>query len=247
MIERDEDGLLISDFMKSLDEQIAISLNRHRGRHGHFFQGRPKITPILDDDHLAARMTYTHAQPVHHGLVERAEQWPGLSSFRAVCDGKPTLEVAYLDEEAWREAGGRQRDIAAFTETVSIPLAMPRKWQRLSELELETARRAHEQSVRGREREKAAERAAAGDRRRLPRPSYYTRLDPFSRPAGPPKRGPQPWAHANEHAREEYREAYSVMLESYRVASETFRATGQLCAFPAGTRPPWIREAFELS
>ena len=238
-VETDEEALNISDFMKALDQKIAQDLNKLRGRHGHFFRGRPRIIAILDDLHVARRMTYTHTQPVHHGLVERVEEWPGLSSFRAVCDGKSSVDLAYLNDEAWHEAGARPETIADYTQTVSVPVSMPGLWRQLSERELRAARRAHETSVRDVERQEAVNRR----HRRLPKGSHYTRIDPFERPKGPVEDKPKPWAHATEEDEKAYREAYSKMLAAYRVASVRFRKTGVLCAFPAGTRPPWIARA----
>ena len=237
----DRDAPEISKFLQTLNQTIAETLNRLLGRTGHFFRGKPKITAILDDTALFGRMTYTHAQAVHHGLVERPEDWLGLSSFRSVCDGKASVEVPYFDEAAWREAGGGESQIAAFTTMISVPLSTPRKWEGLSALELRAARRAHELSVRDREREKNAERAS-GARRSLPKPSHYAKIDPFSRPSGPVKRGPRPWAYGTPEAVEAYRTSYSDMLEVYRVASAKFRKTGKLGVFPAGTFPPWSWE-----
>jgi len=189
--------------------------------------------------HLQERLTYIHAQPVHHDLVARAEDWPGLSSFRAVCDGQPTVDVAWLHEVNWRQAGGRREQISAHTSTVSIPITPLPMWQKLSERELHAARRAHERSVRDREREKAAERVASGHRS-LGKPSRLTKTDPFSRPKGPPKRAPQPWAHGSSEAVAAFRAAYSAMIAAYREASGRFRTSGVLCEFPEGTFPPWV-------
>ncbi len=241
-VDTDEDALDISDYMKDLDQEIAQNLNKLRGRHGHFFEGRPSITAVLDGTRVLGGMTYTHAQPVHHGLVERVEEWPGLSSFRAVCDGESSVEVAYLDEAAWREAGARPSEIGDYTQTASIPLSMPFEWEGLSERARRDARRAHERCVRDKERKKLIERAASGDRRRLPKPASYTRVDPFSRPENTTRK-PKPWAYGDKDAVEAFVAAYSLMLESYRAASLQFRSTGVLCAFPAGTRPPWISRA----
>jgi hypothetical protein len=172
----DSDAPKISKFLKTLNQTLAQSLNELRGRDGHFFRGKPSVLPILDDAAVADRMTYTHAQAVHHGLVERVEDWVGLSSFRAVCEGKSSLEVPFFDEKAWRESGSVREQVEAFTTTVSIPISNPMKWDRLSARELRAARRAHEESVRDRERAKRAERKAEGEsahcrtRRRTRRP-----------------------------------------------------------------------------
>lgn len=126
---------------------------------------------------------------------------------------------------------------------MSVPVRLPGLWRELSELELRAARRAHEKSVRDVERQQAVNRAARGQHRRLPKGSSYTKIDPFERPKGPVKNSPKPWAHATDADEEAYRDAYSEMLAVYRVASARFRDTGVLCAFPAGTRPPWIARA----
>lgn len=234
----DRDAPKISLFLKTLNQALAVSLNALRGRDGHFFRGKPSVLPILDDAAVADRMTYTHAQAVHHGLVERAEDWIGLSSFRAVCDGKSSLEVPYFDEKAWREESGEPSDVEAFTKTISIPISNPMEWDRLSPRALHGARRAHEASVRDRERAKRAERKAEGEHRALPKASSYARTNPYSRPAGPPKRRPMPWAHGSKKAVEEYRQRYSRMLEVHARASAKFRATGKLGKFPTGTFGP---------
>lgn len=242
-VETDEDALDLSDFMKALDQQIAQDLNRLRGREGHFFRGRPRETPILEVAYLLERITYTHTQPVHHGLVERVEEWPGLSSFRAVCEGRASVEVSCLREDEWREAGADPRAIGEFTDSVSVPLSTPPMWAELSETARRAERSAHEASVRAREREESVGRRARGEHRRLPKGEHYRRIDPFSRPDGPPARREKPWAHADAASVQAYREAFSVMLAAYRVASARFRATGVLCAFPVGTLPPWIARA----
>ncbi len=234
-----DDGRPITPFLKTLNQKLANDFNTHRDRGGHFVKGKPHVTAIVDDAHLQDRLTYTHAQPVRHDLVERVEDWPGLCSFRAVCDGTPTLAVSYLDEVSWRDAGGRTEEIADYTSTVEIPITPIPKWQALNERELRAARRAHERSVRDREADKAAERKAAGQHRGLGDPSRLTKVDPFSHTTGPKKRTPQPWAHGSKDAVEAYRRAYSEVLAAYRAASERFRATRVLGEFPEGTFPPW--------
>lgn len=241
-VDTDEDAMNVSAFMKALDEVIAMRLNDLRGRRGHFFAGKPSITPILDEAHVLAKMLYAHAQPVHHGLVARVEQWLGLSSFRAVVEGKSSVELAIFDEKKWREAGARKAEREAFTTTVSIPLARPIAWDRLSTPNVRAARRAHEASVREREREKEAERKSEG-LTAPPKGAHYETIDPFSRPVKPSKRTPKPVAHGDAEAVAKYREAYCLVRAAHRRASAQFRRTGVLCPFPAGTFPPWIERA----
>lgn len=245
MVRSDADGPRVSKFMKAFDQFVAEKLNRLRDRHGHFFQGRPSIEPIFDEEHVLARMAYAHAQPVHHGLVESVEGWPGLSSFRAVCDGADGIEVRCPDREACLALLGRRARKRGLSDTITIPIATPLFWQELSPEAQREARAAHEATVLGREREKALEREAEPLSCPLPEGEHYTTIEPRSRPSKPPTRKPRPWGHGSAEARQQYREAYAQMLASYREASERFRSSGILCPFPAGTFPPWIDQARE--
>jgi hypothetical protein len=116
------------------------------------------------------------------------------------------------------------------------------EWDRLSPAGVYAGRRAHERSVRDRERDKRAERKSEGEHRALPNPASYAKVDPYSRSGGPLKRSPKPWAHGSKKAVAEYRERYSRILEVYEVASAKFRSTGRLGKFPTGTFAPWSWE-----
>jgi len=88
------------------------------------------------------------------------------------------------------------------------------------------------------EAEMEAKRIAG--RVRLPSPGSFVKVDPRSRPKNKKRGKPQPWAHGSPEQVRAYREAYSTMCAAYAVASEQYRTTGTLCAFPAGTFPPRI-------
>ena len=228
------DGPQLSQFMQTLNQQIAQDFNRLRDRSGHFFAGRFKPLAILDEDSLLERVAYVHAQPVHHGLVERVEDWPGLSSFRAVCEGETAVKVMMSATVGARE--------------IRIPLAPMPMWEGRSARQQRLQRRAHRRVIHEREREKALERKATETESSQPGPatldpSRHRHTDPYSRPRGPRKRTPQPWAHGSQRDVIAYRDAYSVVRATHRVASARVRASGQLCVFPAGTFPPWIMEA----
>ncbi len=226
----------LDSFMQYLKSRVALHLNVERVRDGAFFKRRYRAEPILSDDAAIAIMQYVHQQPVKHELTERATEWPGLSSFASVIDGKPTLDVAWLDEIAWREAGARRREIAHFTHSVSIPLTPLPCLQGLSELKAVATRRALAANMRDFESETAAKRRGDGSRR-LPKPSSYTTQDPNGVPAGKRRKAktPQPWAHGSEEQVREYRHAYSVVMGAYELASARYRETGILGPFPEGT------------
>ena len=48
---------------------------RHYHATGHVWQGRFKAFPIPDDDHLLVVLRYVERNPLHAGLVGRAEAW----------------------------------------------------------------------------------------------------------------------------------------------------------------------------
>ncbi len=54
----------------------AQRFNERHGRAGHLFQGRFDARVLRDDEHLAAAVAYTRANPVRAGLCDAAAQWP---------------------------------------------------------------------------------------------------------------------------------------------------------------------------
>ena len=230
---------------QDLKSQIAKRLNIDRDRVGVFFQ-RKKPTPILSDAAFLDRLRYTHSQPVHHGLVECVEDWPGLSSYRAFVEGRDSFGASWFDEPAWREAGGDPEARGGFVHVANVPLSLPPQWQGVDPSELERQRAGHEASVRDREREQTAARRTEGAPA-LPDPSHYQSISPFSRPRGPVQRRPAPLAHGSREEVEDYRRRYRIVVALYRVCSAYYRTTGRLCPFPRGTHPPRIEVPFEFA
>ncbi|GAB4201624.1 MAG: hypothetical protein OHK0013_13880 [Sandaracinaceae bacterium] len=169
-------------------------------------------------------------------------------SYAAVIAGRDRVEARWFDDDAWRRAGARQRDRAAFVRTASVPLSPLPQRVGLCEREIGTAREALARSMRNAEAAAARRRKEAGARR-LPAPSRYTRQDPGTVPErrGQKRKGPQPMAHGSTEQVRAFVEAYGRVMEAYDCASARYRATGVLCAFPAGTFPPRIPIAREVS
>jgi hypothetical protein len=236
--------LRLDKVQQDLKSQLAKRLNVERDRIGVFFQ-RKKPIPILSTEAFFDRLRYTHAQPVHHGMVERVEDWPGLSSFRAVVEGKPSIEASWFDERSWRDAGADPTQKAAFLHVATVPITPPPEWDGLTDEQLRFQRAAHEESVRDREREQAAARGTSAPP--PPEPSHYRQVDPFSRPVGPIQRRPAPIAHGSADEVAEYRRRYRIVVAAHREASAQYRATGKLCPFPLGTFPPRIEVPFETA
>jgi putative transposase len=49
---------------------------------GHIYQGRFKSFPVAEDDYFLALCRYVEANPLHAGLVKRAEQWQWSGLWR---------------------------------------------------------------------------------------------------------------------------------------------------------------------
>ncbi len=241
-------GCRLDSFMQYVKSRIALALNEHRGRDGAFFKRRYRVEPILSDDAAVGVEQYVHQQPVKHGLVERSVEWPGLSSFEAIVAGKPSVDVEWFDEQAWREAGACRGEHADFVQRVSVPLTPLPHRQGLSALELRAQRRALVMNMQDFESSAARKRRDDGNHRRLPKPSSYATQDPNGMPArtGKKPRTPQPWAHGTDEQVAAYREAYELVMNAYDIASARYRKTGQLCPFPAGTFPPRIPIPLEV-
>ena len=240
-------GCRLDLFMQFVKGRIGRELNIHRGRDGAFFKGRYRHEPILSVEAARGLEQYVHQQAVHHGLVERALEWPGLCSYAAVSEGRSSLEASWFDEVSWREAGARREARSDFMLTVSVPLSPLPHRVGMSVSALRGEREALARTMREREREHALARKSAGARR-LPDPSRYTRMDPERTPAREQdevqKR--QPWAHGSEAEVQAFRDGYERVLVAYEAASARYRKDGRMCPFPAGTFLPRIPLPIEV-
>ncbi|MBX7195847.1 MAG: transposase [Sandaracinaceae bacterium] len=233
-------GCRLDSFMQYLKSLIALALNLHRERDGAFFKRRYRAEPILSVEAAVGIEQYVHQQAVKHELVERAVEWPGLCSYRAVIEGRASVEASWFDDERWREAGASRRDRARFVRMASVPLTPLPHRVGLTDRELRAQRRALEENMKDVEAAVARERRDEGARR-LPKPSSYTTQDPNGLPARRrEQKTPQPYAHGSDAQVQAYEQAYAEVMAAYDIASERYRETGVLCPFPAGTFPPRI-------
>lgn len=240
-------GCRLDLFMQLLKSRIGRRLNEHRERDGAFFKGRYRDEPILSDEAAVGIEQYVHQQAVHHGLVERATEWPGLCSYAAVVEGRGEVEASWFDEASWREAGARRDERATFTHATSVPLsALPHRVGS-SARALRAQREALALRMKDVERGFALERRASGARR-LPEPTKYTTENPnrIARSKRDEPKKPQPWAHGSDELVQAYRDGYDRAMIAYEAASARYRAEGALCPFPAGTFPPRIPVPMEV-
>ena len=236
LVVRAEDKVL-SVAMQFFKSRIARALNPLLGRQGAMSKERFKDQSVLDDASLVQLVHYVHANPVRAHCVERAHEWPGLSSYTAVVEGRDAIEVAYFDEDAWREAG-RPKRLAQFTETVRVPLEKLPQWEGISTDALRAAHRSLRSSMDAAEREMSLGRQKS--RMRLRSIASLMNDDPRIRPKGSRPRGQPPWAFGAVDAVKALCDAYRNMIAFYLKASARFRETGVMGEFPEGTFPPWV-------
>ena len=237
LVVRAEDKVL-SAAMQFFKSRVARALNPMLGRQGAMSKERFKDQSVLDDASLMQLVHYVHANPVRAHCVERAHEWPGFSSYTAVVEGRDAIEVAYFDEDAWREAG-RPKRLAAFTETVRVPLATMPQLEGLSVPASQAAHRSLRSNMDATEREMNLARQKS--RTRVRSIASLMNDDPRTRPRASRPRTQPPWAFGTLNAVWALRDAYRNMVIFYLKASARFRETGVLGEFPEGTFPPWVR------
>lgn len=79
----------INAFSTDFHALVARTVNKLRGRHGHFWDARaPSVVDLLTLGTVVEKLVYVMANPVRHDLVEAATHWPGLSSFSAMKENR---------------------------------------------------------------------------------------------------------------------------------------------------------------
>ena len=73
-------------FMTDVNREIAKRINKLNNREGRFWGGRYKDQVVLEESDQLKAYAYIKTNATHHSLVEKPEDWPGLSSYN--CQGK---------------------------------------------------------------------------------------------------------------------------------------------------------------
>lgn len=138
---------LLPDFMRDLNSYLARALNADRGTRGSNIEKGHNVVRIEDDDAGVSLAVYTLANPPAADLVERAEDWRGLSSLdmeygdvRVSHRPDHGLWRARPKERAGKAAGesGRAHYMgrSKYGETVRLRLVRPPIHPELSDREL---------------------------------------------------------------------------------------------------------------
>jgi hypothetical protein len=228
----------ISRFLQLVNSLVARFTNRLLDREGPMWASRSRVIPVVDDLKAEERLLYSATNVSKDGLVERASQWEGFSTYNALAHGKK-LVFSYVDWSAWRRDAGPFRKVP------------PLKYRKNIELTLEplpslSGMKPHARETRFRRLVREMEDAFARDRKaRGVGVVGVTRLraiDPRSRPVDPAPCSPMPLVHSSSaELRCAYLERYRSFVAAYRAASAAYRSGDLFAEFPERSfRPPLI-------
>jgi REP-associated tyrosine transposase len=81
-------ALIKAGFSRNLPKTESIRASRSRKRERGVWQRRYWEHQIRDDDDLARHVAYVHFNPVKHGHVEKAADWPYSTIHRFIREGR---------------------------------------------------------------------------------------------------------------------------------------------------------------
>jgi REP element-mobilizing transposase RayT len=138
-------------FYEDFHRLLAKCVNALRGRWENFFASeQTSVVRCETQDALIEKLAYIATNPIKHGLVERVDDWPGASGYRALLDG--TLIRATRPRHFFADDGD-------MPEEVTLELVIPPELG-----DRETILAVVQARVEAIEAEKARERAATGKR-----------------------------------------------------------------------------------
>jgi REP element-mobilizing transposase RayT len=219
-------GKNLSKFMGYVKARITEGINLLTGKSGPLWSRRYDAQPILDDEASTERLAYCLDNPVQAGLVESADQWPGLNCAFAMGDSDE-IEFEYLDRTAWHKAG-RPDDLDKYYRTATMKLTpLPQ----LTSMQRSLVRRSVESWLGSRGKERKTGGRFLGIEAILD-----TAFE--SRPKEP-KRSRRPYAFGSIEKKRDHYQSISMLYGAHETASERFRNGDFSVSFPEGMyRPP---------
>ncbi|MBA2663762.1 MAG: hypothetical protein H0U74_15855 [Bradymonadaceae bacterium] len=119
-------GLNMGEFMRDFEAWLAIKLQRHWKTTSKLFGRRYSAVDILDDASAYDKLIYLLANPCASDLVERPEQYPGLSSLSYHLDETPVcgrwIEQEKLTRNRKRNAHYDEEKAATYHSFALMPL-----------------------------------------------------------------------------------------------------------------------------
>jgi putative transposase len=225
----------LASFMRFVLGNIALEVGKHHRWLGRFWGRRYSSIVVADGGAQVARLSYILSNGCKEGLVERPEDWPGVSSARALIEGRRLLGT-WFNRSAEYEARrrGRRPDPSLTRTEYAVVLSQLPVWEHLSAAEYAAAVR---ELARAAEESARRARQADGDAPVLG-PERVLREDPHKHPAHSARR-PAPLVHAiTRRMRQAFTAAYRAFVDAYRTAAALLRAGKRGATFPENAFPP---------
>jgi len=232
---RDTKGQL-SKFMWYFQTNLAKAINRALGRKtGRVFARRFDSEMVSDDETFLSCYAYVLGNAVKAGLVERAIDWPGLSSLGAVLSGE-SMRFVQFDRTAYHKATRRGQNVndSEFMKEYEITCATPPMWSGMARDELASQIKG---LVAGFEAKQIATRRAEG--RGFLGVAGVLSQDPTDRPLEP-ERAPREYVLCRDpEQRRELKRAWRDVTSAYREKYGEMRITSRLGRRFHSEWPPW--------
>ena len=234
---RPRDAEHLAQFMQMVDCNLSKEIGtRLHGWPGGMWDTRYKMVPVTDEEAAQVdRLRYQLANGVKEGLVDKAEEWPGVHSAKALMTGAPLVghwynrSREYAARQLRREKNVEASQFATEERIVFSPLPC---WEELSE---------SERQQRVTDLVASIDEEARQERERTGKKSLgvkkILRVNPTKRKAVVEK-SPRPRVHAkSREKRREWLEALQEIVIAHREASERLRDGDRNAEFPEGTFP----------
>jgi putative transposase len=222
------------EFIERFHKLFAKCQNTLRKRSENFWSpDQTSVVRLADVGAVLDKMTYALTNPVKDDLVEKADEWPGVSALGAILEDEPL--TAERPGHFFRRDGG-------MPETVSLTFARPPGYEAMSAEDFADLVRRNVQRV---------EELAAEDRRRrgvrvLGREAVLQQDWRSCPDSQEPRGGLKPSVAARSRwSRVEALERNRAFRDSYASAREAFINGARDIQFPAGTY--WLRRFAKVS
>jgi REP element-mobilizing transposase RayT len=233
------DSLQLARFMCFLNANIAREIGRLVHWHDRFWADRYHAIVVSDEaEAQMSRLRYLLSQGVKEDLVNRPEEWPGISSAGVLMTGCQHLAGTYLDRAGLYRAGLRRR-----TKDQAVD---PKQFETVYRVEIEPLPCLVNLDVDARRRfvndlvDEITTHAATDRKNRGIRvlgALAVKNQPPHSIPNV--SYSPAPLFHAaTSEIRRQMREAYRFFVEAFRDAAAALRKGLVDVAFPEGSFPP---------
>jgi len=235
---RPRDAEHLADFMELVNCNLSKEIGtRLHGWPGAMWETRYKMVPITDEPAAQIdRLRYQLAAGVKENLVDKAEDWPGVHSAKALKTGEALVghwysrSKEYAARQLRREKNVEASQFATEERLVLSPIPC---WEHLPE---KTWRQYVADLVDAIDEEGRQERERTG--KKSLGAKKILRVRPTKRP-GKVKKSPRPRVHAkSRQKRREWLEAFRAIVAAYREASERLLGGDRSAEFPEGTHPP---------